>query len=72
MLIVLVIFIMTRARSFIGFASDAKLGRPVAESLAWQKVHSTPRSPVKLRMMEITCGPVVSFGSTFKLVGAGI
>ena len=35
-LMVLVIFIMTRARSFMGFASDAKLGRPVAGSLAWQ------------------------------------
>ena len=31
-----VIFIMTRARSFMGLASEAKLLRPVAGSLAWQ------------------------------------
>ena len=37
-----VIFIMTRARSFMVLASEAKLLRPVAGSLAWQYSHSTP------------------------------
>ena len=31
-----VIFIMTRARSLMGLASEAKLRRPVVSSLAWQ------------------------------------
>ena len=68
LLILLVIFIMSRATSLCLFSSEAKSGCSSPSRFTWQKLHFTFSEPVKWCITLSICFSVISLGSTFKFL----